>query len=358
MTRRREAVEISVGPTTGARFPGLGLAFPEPVGRPSDAALDLLLELRLAHLRVALDLGSPTWPTALGHAARTGLSTATGLELVVSVGPRQSDRLDALAHALRLAQVGIARFVIEPEGGASGRALVDEASSILRPVAPEAELGVVAQPVTAGGEIAVRSTASLPLRGWRAALERELAQTLSATPEERPFAASPIVSAALAHRGPRPVGAAFAVSCLAWLAGAGASSISFAAPTGWGVIRRRRNGREAVAPAYHVLADVGECDFGQIGEVERSGDRAAAVVCIYTLDGVRLLVANLANTPLRVRVGSLAGPARLLTLGASSPIAAVEEPERFRRRGTTTRRPRRGVLALDLDPWGVARLDV
>ena len=142
------------------------------------------------------------------------------------------------------------------------------------------------------------------------------------------------------------------------LARAGASSVSFAAPTGWGVIRRRKDRREVVTPAYHVLADVGECEFGQVGELECSDDQAAAVVCIYTLDGVRLLVANVTKAPLRVVVGSLAGPARLLTLSAASLPAAVEEPERFRRRGTTTRRPRRGVLALDLDPWSVARLDV
>ena len=358
MTKGKSAVEISIGPTTGAVFPGLGLAFPEPVVRPSDGVLDLLLDLRLAHLRVRLELGSATWRAALGHAAQTGLATATSLELVVNVGRRQSDLLETLAHELRLAQVGIARFIIEPEGGASGREAVVEASSILAPVAPKAGFGVAAQHAAAGGEIAVRPIASLPLRGWRAALDREREQTVRAIGDDRPFAASPVVAAALAHRGPNPVGAAFAVSCLAMLARAGASSVSFAAPTGWGVIRRRKDRREVVAPAYHVLADVGECEFGQVGELECSDDRAAAVVCIYTLDGVRLLVANVTKAPLRVLVGSLAGPARLLTLSAASLPAAVEEPERFRRRGTTTRRPRQGVLALDLDPWSVARLDV
>jgi hypothetical protein len=142
------------------------------------------------------------------------------------------------------------------------------------------------------------------------------------------------------------------------LALARASSISFAAPTGWGVIRRRQDRREVVAPAYHVLADVAECEFGQVGELECSDGHAAAMVCIYTLDGVRVLVANVTKAPLRVVMRSLAGPARLLTLDAASLPAAVEEPERFRRRGTTTRRPRRGVLVLDLDPWSVARLDV
>ena len=64
MTKSKSAVEISIGPTTGAVFPGLGLAFPEPVVRPTDAVLDLLLDLRLAHLRVRLELGSATWRAA------------------------------------------------------------------------------------------------------------------------------------------------------------------------------------------------------------------------------------------------------------------------------------------------------
>ncbi len=358
MTKGRGAVEIGIGPATGALFPGLGLAFPEPVVQPSDGVLDLLLELRPAHLRVRLELGSSTWRAALAHAAQTGLATATSLELVVRVGPRRSDLLETLAHELRRAQVGIARFIIEPTGGASGREAVVEASSILAPVAPKAGLGVAAQHAVAGGEIPVLPIASLPLRGWRAALDREREQTVRGIGDGRSFAASPVVAAALEHRGPNPVGAAFAVSCLAMLARAGASSVSFAAPTGWGVIRRRKDRREVVTPAYHVLADVGECEFGQVGELECSDDQAAAVVCIYTLDGVRLLVANVTKVPLRVVVGSLAGPARLLTLSAASLSAAVEEPQRFRRRGTTTRRPRRGVLTLDLEPWAVARLDV
>jgi hypothetical protein len=358
MTKGNGAVEISIGPTTGAVVPGLGLAFPEPVVRPSDGVLDLLLDLRPAHLRVRLELGSGNWRTALGHAAKTGLATATSLELVVNVGRRQSTLLETLAHELRLAQVGIARFIIEPEGRGSGRETIVEASSILAPVASRAGFGVAAEDAAAGGEIPVRPIASLPLRGWRGALDREREQTARAIGNGRSFAASPVVAPALAHRGPNPVGAAFAVSCLAMLARAGASSVSFAAPTGWGVIRQRRDRRQVVAPAYHVLADVGECEFGQVGELQCSDDRAAAAMCIYTLDGVRLLVANVTNAPLRVLVGSLDGPARLLTLSAASLPAAVEESERFRHRGTTTRRPRRGVLALDLGPWSVARLDV
>ena len=358
MTNNKRALEISIGPTTGAGFPALGLAFPEPVVRPTDAVLDLLLDLRLAHLRVRLELGSTTWRAALGHAAQTGIATATSLELVVNLGRHQSGLLETLAHELRLAQVGIARFVIEPEGGESCRDIVVEASSILAPVATEAAFGVAAQHAAAGGEIPVWPIVSLPLRGWRAALDRERERTVRAVGDDRPFAVSPIVASALAHRGPNPVGAAFAVSCLAMLARAGPSAVSFAAPSGWGVIRRRKDRREVVTPAYHVLADVGECEFGQVGELECSDDRPASVVCIYTLDGVRLLVANVTKAPLRVVVGSLAGPARLLTLNAANLPIAVEEPERFRRRGTTTRRPRRGALALDLDPWSVARLDV
>src|SRR5687767_15442805 len=104
MTNNTGGVEISIGPTTGAAFPALGLAFPEPVVRPTDALLDLLLDLRLAHLRVRLELGSKTWRAALGHAAQTGIATATSLELVVNLGRHQSGRLETLAHELRLAQ--------------------------------------------------------------------------------------------------------------------------------------------------------------------------------------------------------------------------------------------------------------
>src|SRR3954447_10634406 len=176
MTRSSGTVEIALGATTGRSFPGLGLAFPEPVRRPSDERLDLLLDLRLAHLRVRLELGSETWRAALGNAARTGLATATSLELVVNLGRHQRELLETLAHELRLAQVGIARFIIEPGGGPSGREIVAEASSVLASVSRGAGFGVVGPHAAAGGELLVRSSASLPLRGWRAALDREREQ--------------------------------------------------------------------------------------------------------------------------------------------------------------------------------------
>jgi hypothetical protein len=358
MTKTPEAVEVSVGPSTGRPFPGLGLTFPEPVVRSRTPRPDVLLGLRLAHLRVRLELRSPSWRATLAHAAETGLATATSLELVLGVGRLESDGLEALAHELPLAQVGIARVIIEPEDGPSALSVVDRASLVLTPIAPKAQLGVADRLETGGGGIPVRSIPSLPLRGWRAALERERAQIAREIGDERRFAASPVVTPALAHRGPHPVGAAFAVSSLEMLARAGAGSVSFAAPTGWGVIRRRKDGHDVVTPAYHVLADVGDCRFGQVGQLECSNDDALAGVCIYTLDGVRLLLANVTNAPLRVVVGSLAGSAQLLALTAASLSAAVEEPERFRRRGVKTRRPRRGALTLDLDPWSVVRLDV
>jgi hypothetical protein len=318
----------------------------------------VLLGLRLAHLRARLELGSPSWRTVLGRAAETGIATATSLELVLGVGRFENDSLETLAHELALAQVGIARIIIQPEHGPSALTWCDHASLVLTPIAPKAEFGVATQPETVGGGVPVRSIGSLPLRGGRVALEREHAQIVREIGQERPFAASPVVTSALAHRGPHPVGAAFTVSTLEMLALAGASSVSFAAPTGWGVIRRRKDGHEVVTPAYHVLADVGDCQFGQVGLLDCSKEEALAAACIYTLEGVRLLLANVTKARLRVVVGSLTGPAQVLALTAASLSAAVEEPERFRRRGMTTRRPRRGVLTLDLDPWSVVRLDV
>ena len=94
----------------------------------------MLLGLRLAHLRVRLELRSPSWRAALGHAAETGLATATSLELVLGLGRLESDGLEALAHELPLAQVGIARVIIEPEDGPSALAMVDQASLVLTPI--------------------------------------------------------------------------------------------------------------------------------------------------------------------------------------------------------------------------------
>ncbi len=88
--------------------------------RPSDGVLDLLLDLRLAHLRVRLELGSATWRAALGHAAQTGLATATSLELVVNVGTRR-ERSSRDACARATAGAGRDRSLHHRAGGRSIR---------------------------------------------------------------------------------------------------------------------------------------------------------------------------------------------------------------------------------------------
>jgi hypothetical protein len=342
-------VGISFGGSTGRAFPTLGLALPGSKSRASDRLLDLLIGLRLAHFRVELDLEGPTWRAELQRAAATGLATATALELVVRSGRSASEGFDALAHELQLAQVGTARFVLVPFGESPRRALVDAARSALTPVAPRAELVHEAKRRIAGAGIA-RSIPSLPTR----AVAREVAA--AAQTGAGPFAASPVAAEALAHRGASPLGAAFAVSSLGALAAAGASSITYATRPGWGVIRRTRDGRLVVAPAYHVLADVGECDFAQLGRSESSDEDAAVVLCVHTVEGVRLFVANVTSRPRRVAVEPLGGRVQLIRLETPTLTEAVTAPERFRHR-TVTRRPRGGVLTLDLGPYGVARID-
>ena len=81
----KQEVRLSFGRSTGRPFPTLGLALPARAPRAGDRLLDLLIELRLAHFRVQLDLESSTWRASLLRAAATGLATATALELVVRV---------------------------------------------------------------------------------------------------------------------------------------------------------------------------------------------------------------------------------------------------------------------------------
>jgi hypothetical protein len=353
MTRTEHVIEATVGASTGRSFPALGLTFPRRLQPLTERETDLLIGLRLAHFRVDLDLTSPRWRRTLIRAAGTGLETATALELAVRPGPAVRAGLDELAQELTLAQVGIARLILDPADGTSGRALADEARSALRSAAPKAEFVLASHsPVTGAGE--ALGFGQLRAHGWASALRRE-AFMKTQSEDARELVASPVFAPPIARLGRTAAGAVSTVSSLSALARAGATSITYEAPAGWGVIQSRKAGRLVVTDTYHVLADLGECDFKQLGHSDCSKDNAV-VLCIYSVDGVRVIAANLTRRARRLRIGPFVGTTRLLTLDAETLAEATNDPDRFRRRAVT-RRSTQGTLTIDLGPYAIARID-
>jgi len=162
-------------------------------------------------------------------------------------------------------------------------------------------------------------------------------------------------------------GAGWVLGSLKSLSLAGASSLTYFETTGWrGVMEtgggpplpaRFRSLPGSVFPLYHVLADAG--DFAGGGVLPIASDDPASLdgLALVHGDRLRVLLANHGPSPRRVRVANLRATARIRHLDASNAIEAMRSPDEFRARIGAPLATTRGVIELELQPFGVVRID-
>jgi hypothetical protein len=364
------AVELSIGPSRRIDLPSIGLMLGAGADPSNERWLDLVAQLRLGHLTVELDLRTADWRDGLARAAETSIATATPLELVAVVGVEPEGQLALLAEAITLGQAGVARTVLRAARAPAAPELVRLARRALTFVAPRASIvlsvgrspkGTATDALTFeeldGVRISTRAVS--PSAGGSAALADALAHGADvqrvASRTGLPVVVGPIAMEP-ADGGPaKPsFGAVWALASLASLASAGTGSVTY-----------REVGSSSllvgpdlvVSSPYHVVADIREWGFGQVGEAVSSDPGSVAVLCAHTIDGVRVLVANLTGEPRRCRVGPLAAErARVRVLDASMARDALSDSKRFRRRARR-RTVRNGTIELQLAPFAYVRLD-
>ena len=388
--RSQETVVVEVGGTLGVDLPSVGLGVPTHDTPLSEHETNLITALRPAHLRADLHLAATDWRSVLDRACSRAISTATGLELALFLGPDPEGELKALAAALPVMQARVVRFLVP----AVDPNVVRLAKGSLAALAPKAsfvggtagsDVGREAD-VSAGDRfdaVACSLSETTDADGGRSLMEpavehgeavrslQELCPGLPVVVGRVTMARRPLDGAAGSPSEVDPrlwslFGAAWTLASLVSLARAGASSVTYFETTGPrrvlteegvdpGVVVSRPG---TVLPLYHVLADVLEWDFGQVGESRSSAPLDVAVLCAHTLDGQRILMANLTNEPRRCSVGRLsAGQVRVRTLDDSSVVTACDDPARFRAQ-SRQKRTREGALELELAPYAYVRVDV
>jgi hypothetical protein len=162
-------------------------------------------------------------------------------------------------------------------------------------------------------------------------------------------------------------GAGWVVGSLRSLALAGASRLTYFETHGWrGVMEtaegpplpaRFRSLPGSVFPLYHVLADVGEFARGGVLPIASDDQAGLDGLALVHGDRLRVLLANHGPSPRRVRVANLRTSARIRHLDASNAIEAMQSPDEFRARIDEPRETTRGVIELELQPFGVVRID-
>jgi hypothetical protein len=160
------------------------------------------------------------------------------------------------------------------------------------------------------------------------------------------------------------------VASLTNLALAGAASITYFETTGWRGLLEPEAGEgrpEAfpswpgeVFPAYHVLADAGEWreERALLIETSSSNPLASAALVVRTDRTLYLLIANLEPAVHQVVVLPVPNAeARVRTLDEVSFELAARDPAAFRAASEIVE-IRDGRIELELQPYGVARIDI
>ena len=162
--------------------------------------------------------------------------------------------------------------------------------------------------------------------------------------------------------------AAWTLGSLKYLAESGVASATYFETVGWRGVVESADGSPAnvpfpslpgaVFPVYHLLADVEEWAGASVLPVATSNRLAVDGLALEREGAKRILLANLTNDPQRVTVGHGGASGWLRTLDETNALAAMEQPELFRKHRGRRIPCTGGVSEITLLPYAIARLDV
>ncbi len=399
----RTDVQVEVGGSPSGRLPQIGLGV-SSVGPISDSQMRHLQNLHLSHLRVDLRLDDPGYPDALGRAQADAEALGVALEIAVHLGADAAGQLAALAGLLEKRRPAVARWIIYRQGEKSTQARwVDLARQHLAEIAPSAPFGggtnadftelnrerpavglldLVCYPINpqvhAFDNLSLVETLAAQAATVRSARrfvgDRPIViSPVTLRPRFNPNATGPAVPpppgalpAAVDTRQMSLFAAAWTLGSLKYLAESGAASVTYYETVGWRGVMESAEGSPApfpglpgaLFPVFHLLADVGEWRDAALLPVA-TADRLAVDGLALERDGRRrILLANLTNDPQRVTVRHGGSSGWLRTLDETNALAAMQQPELFRKHRGRRIPGTGGVSEVTLLPYAVARLDI
>jgi hypothetical protein len=406
---------IMLEPPATKRLPRLGLGLGPHNQLPDVREIERLRNLKLAHLRVDLNLSTPEYLSSLRQAATQAAALDVSLECALIVSNNYEDELSGFAAKFARVQPTVwAWQILQQVGwlsnGVTYRILrgTDEAlkmaREVLQPLAPHA--------LFAGGtfydfneinalppNVSVADMVSYSINPQRHAFDNgSMVETLAIQAEtvktcrrlcgELPIAISPIT---LRPR-PSPVeplppqdanpdrlppyvdprqmslfGAGWTVGSVKYLVESGVESITYFETTGWCGVMETAVGSPrphafpslpgSVFPVYHVLADLGEFADGEVIPTTSNVPLRVQAVAIKKAGLTRMLVANLGGAPEQVTLRIEAKLAQVRFLDERNAERAMVSPEEWRAGAAQELQIERGGLEILLLPYGIARID-
>lgn len=358
-----------------------------------------LKALHLAHLRAEVRFAQADWRKRLGHAAAQAGELELPLELVLLLSDDAEGELQALAALLAELNPRVAAYTLwHTRELVTSSDLARLARSILGADVPIgigskanfAELNRAWPDVSAADFVSF--TANPQVHAFDNASIAETPATLAAIintalahTDGKPIALSPLTlkqqfnPVATGPELPPPAGelpskvdprqlslfaAGWTLACLKHLAECGnLHHVSLYETTGWlGVMEIETDCQQAqkfpsltsgVFPIYHILADIGDCEGGQVIPSVSSEPLRVEAIVLQTANQRRVVLANLTGEAQTVTIDRWDGEATLWTLDERNYLQAALSPEDFRQHGGEPFNNQE----LSLPPYGSACID-
>jgi hypothetical protein len=397
-------LSLTLGRPTGRRLPAIGLGMASHGGDLSAQEAELLRAVRPAHLRADLDLSDPAYPSELARALRCCRHLNCALEIAIFVSEAAEVELARLAESLEQ-DAPVARFLVfHKRETSTNTRLVRLARQVL--------VGLRSAPTFAGGtnfHFADLNRSRPDVEGldelvypitpeFHASDDLSLVENLEAEAETvktalsfangRRLVISPVTLkprfnavATAVESEPEPgelpsqvdarqmslFGAAWTAGSVKYLAESGASVATYYETTGWRGVMQTESGSTVpqrfpaaarqVFPLYHVLADLGEWERGQLVACTSNAPLRVVGLAVRQRDGLHVLAANMSDASLQLEVRPFEAPRVVVReLDDRHAWEAMFRPEYFR----ASRREamvHAGSLQLTLAPYAVLRID-
>lgn len=399
------AVTLRLDPLTTWPLPRLGLGMASHGVPLDESELERLRALRLAHLRVDLDLASEV-EGPLREAVRQARALGASLEVALFLSADAADALQAIVRAMARIRPTVARWLVFSKDGTTTRVEVVRAvQRILGASAPRAVFGGGVnvyfaelnrdRPPRDGLDIVCYSLNPQVHAFDNASLVETLPAQAATLESARAFcgatalAVSPVTLRPRFNAvatGPVPVsapgtlppqvdprqmslfGAVWTMGSIKYLTEGNVASATYYETTGWrGVMEsaigpvlpeRFHSQPGLLFPLYHVLADVDEFADGMVLGCVSSHPRRADGLALRDGQRARLLLGNMTDAPQHVRVEGIdARVVHLRYLDEESFDRAATAGDAFRQESGQDKPIEGGVLDLTLKPYAVARID-
>jgi hypothetical protein len=386
-------------------IPSFGLCCASSDSPLSAAAQKRLRSLRLAHLRVDLNLDSNSYPERLELATEQAKQLGVALEIALFLGEDAGTQLLHLLDDLRHLESPVVRcLVFDNPGHNSSEAGVSLVREMLGEVAPTAKIGGGTDedfvelnrfppPIKALDLVSyslnpqVHNTDAEALNG-SLSIQRTTVREVQSIAPGLPVCISPIwlkpryfvsVRNSSQSRGALPpdvdirqmslFGAAWTVGSIKNLAEAGAHSATYYETVGWKGVMETEAGSPipdkfnsiagAVFPLFHVFADIGEFSGGETLSTSSSRPSEFEALTLLKNGRTRMLVANLNGQARSIKIRGAPSSEHIICrhLHEDNAIDAMKSPEQFRLLSERRASKKRGELEIKIAPFAVMTID-